>query len=109
MRAGFRNTEAFWREAAQMPGMTAHHADMTQFFARQWLGMMGPANWLPTNPVVLDDVAASDGAHLVQGHDALACGRLGRCPMRMTPPKPSASRSAATWPSRPARWCFATA
>ena len=67
LRTGFRNTEAFWREAAQMPGMTAHHADMTRFFARQWLGMMGPANWLPTNPVVLDDVAASDGAHLVQG------------------------------------------
>jgi polyhydroxyalkanoate synthase len=67
LRTGFRNTEAFWREAAQMPGMTAHHADMTRFFARQWLGMMGPANWLPTNPVVLDDVAASDGAHLVKG------------------------------------------
>jgi polyhydroxyalkanoate synthase len=67
LRSGFRNTETFWREASSAPGMTAHHADMTQFFARQWLGMMGPANSMPTNPVVLDDAAASDGAHLVKG------------------------------------------
>jgi polyhydroxyalkanoate synthase len=67
MRKGFRNSEMFWREAAQVPGMTAHHADMTQFFARQWLGMMAPANWLATNPVVLRDVAESNGAHLAQG------------------------------------------
>jgi len=67
LRTGFRNSEAFWREAARVPGMTAHHAEMTQFFARQWLGMMAPANWLPTNPVVLRDVAESDGSHLVKG------------------------------------------
>ena len=29
--------------------------------------MMAPANWLPTNPVVLQDVVESGGAHLVQG------------------------------------------
>jgi polyhydroxyalkanoate synthase len=67
VRSGFRQVEAFWREAAHMPGMTAHHEEMMQFFARQWLGVMAPANWLPTNPVVLDDVADSGGAHLVQG------------------------------------------
>ena len=47
--------------------MSAHHAEMTGFFAKQWLGMAGPANWLGTNPVVLQDVAESGGAHLVQG------------------------------------------
>ena len=67
LRSGFRQTEAFWREAAHMPGMTAHHEEMVQFFARQWLGVMAPANWLPTNPVVLDDAVDSGGAHLVQG------------------------------------------
>ena len=67
MRAGFRNTEAFWREAAHIPGMTAHHTDLTQFFAKQWLGMMAPANWLVSNPVVLRDVVDSAGAHLAQG------------------------------------------
>lgn len=66
-RHGFRNQEAFWREAASLPGMTAHHADVTQFFARQWLGMLTPANWLATNPVVLRDALESGGAHLAQG------------------------------------------
>jgi polyhydroxyalkanoate synthase len=67
MRAGFRNAEAFWREASRVPGMTAHHANMTEFFARQWLGVMAPANWLATNPVVLRDAIESGGAHLAQG------------------------------------------
>ncbi|WP_296869502.1 alpha/beta fold hydrolase [Tibeticola sp.] len=67
MRTGFRNAEAFWREAARVPGVTAHHAQMTDFFARQWLGAMAPANWLATNPVVQDDALASGGAHLAQG------------------------------------------
>ena len=67
LRHAFRNQEAFWREAASMPGMKAQHAAETQFFARQWLGMLTPANWLPTNPVVLADAVESGGAHLVQG------------------------------------------
>ena len=67
LRAGFRNGEAFWREAAAVPGMTAHHTEMTRFFARQWLGMMAPANWLSTNPVVQRDAVDSGGAHLLQG------------------------------------------
>jgi polyhydroxyalkanoate synthase len=67
LRTGFRNAEAFWREAARAPGMTAHHAEMTQFFARQWLGVMAPANWLATNPVVQQDVAESWGTHLAKG------------------------------------------
>ena len=67
MRAGFRNAEAFWHDASQVPGMTAHHAEMTRFFARQALGLMAPANALVTNPVVLQDALESGGAHLVQG------------------------------------------
>ncbi len=67
MRAGFRNAETFWREAAQVPGMTAHHNDMAQFFARQWLGAIAPANWLLTNPVVLRDAIETQGAHLREG------------------------------------------
>ncbi|EHR70548.1 poly(3-hydroxyalkanoate) synthetase [Burkholderiales bacterium JOSHI_001] len=67
LRTGFRQAETFWQDAAHMPGMTAHHADMTRFFARQWLGMVAPANWLPTNPVVLKDALDSRGAHLLQG------------------------------------------
>jgi poly[(R)-3-hydroxyalkanoate] polymerase subunit PhaC len=67
LRSGFRNSEAYWREASHMPGMTAHHAEMTRFFAKQWLSLWAPANWLPTNPVVLQDAVESGGAHLVKG------------------------------------------
>jgi len=67
LRAGFRNAETFWREAAFVPGMTAHHAQMTQFFARQGLGMLAPANWLATNPVVQEAVAESGGTRLLHG------------------------------------------
>jgi polyhydroxyalkanoate synthase len=67
LRSGFRNSEAFWRDAAYMPGMTEHHAVMTRFFAKQWLGMMAPANWLPTNPAVLKDAVEARGAHQWQG------------------------------------------
>ena len=67
IRHAFRNQEAFWREASHTSGMTAHHAAETAFFARQWLGMLTPANGLATNPVVLQDALRSGGAHLVQG------------------------------------------
>jgi hypothetical protein len=63
----FAMPRQFWHEAASVPGMSAHHAQMTQFFARQWLGLLTPANWLPTNPVVLKDAVESGGAHLLQG------------------------------------------
>ncbi|MFP5398723.1 MAG: PHA/PHB synthase family protein [Gammaproteobacteria bacterium] len=66
-RTGFRNAEVFWREAARQPGMTAHHAQVTDFFARQWLDMLTPANWPATNPVVLREAAASGGATLAKG------------------------------------------
>jgi polyhydroxyalkanoate synthase len=67
MRTGFREAEGFWRDASHMPGMTAHHAQMTDFFARQWLGMVAPANWLATNPVVLQTTLQQGGANLVEG------------------------------------------
>lgn len=67
MRSGFRNAETFWKEASSVPGMTAHHAAQTEFFTRQWLGAMAPANWLFTNPVVLQDAIATQGAHLREG------------------------------------------
>jgi len=67
LRSGFRNSEAFWRDAAYMPGMTAHHNEMTRFFAKQWLGLWAPANWPLTNPVVLQDAVEAGGAHQVRG------------------------------------------
>jgi polyhydroxyalkanoate synthase len=47
--------------------MTRHHAELTDFMARQWLGLMTPANWLPSNPVVLHANVDQLGAPLRQG------------------------------------------
>ena len=67
MRSGFRQTEAWWKTATRLPGMTQHHAELTDFMARQWLGLLTPANWLPSNPVVLDANLSGLGAPLRQG------------------------------------------
>jgi polyhydroxyalkanoate synthase len=67
MRSGFRNVETWWRKAARLPGMTRHHADLSDFYARQWLGALTPANWLPTNPVVLHENAKAFGGPLLRG------------------------------------------
>jgi polyhydroxyalkanoate synthase len=67
LRAGFRASEAFWQEASVVPGMTQRHTRQTQFFARQWLDMLTPANGLFTNPVVLREAVASQGQRLAQG------------------------------------------
>jgi polyhydroxyalkanoate synthase len=95
-RAGFRQAELFWQQAAATPGMTAHHADMTRFFARQWLGACAPANHLWTNPVVLADARDSAGAHLVQGAVNWLRDLTGT-------PDPSPRRRARSWPATPGR------
>ena len=67
MRVGFGNAETWWHAAAKLPGMTPHHAELTDFMARQWLGALTPANWLPGNPVVLHANLEKLGAPLRQG------------------------------------------
>ncbi len=66
-RAAFRNTQAFWREAARVPGVTAHHTALVDFFARQYLDMLSPANRLLNNPVVLRKTLESGGSNLAHG------------------------------------------
>jgi polyhydroxyalkanoate synthase len=58
--------------------MTAPPCRDDAFFARQWLGLLTPANWLPTNPVVLKDALESGGATWCRAcatgwHDVSAC------------------------------------
>ena len=67
MRNGFHQAETWWHEASRVSGMTKHHADLTDFMASQWLGMLTPANWLPTNPVILSANLQQFGAPLQQG------------------------------------------
>ncbi|QTD44199.1 PHA/PHB synthase family protein [Ottowia testudinis] len=66
-RTAFRNAEAFWHEAAQVPGVSTHHTAMVDFFARQYIDMLTPANQLLANPVVLNKTLQSGGQNLARG------------------------------------------
>jgi len=48
-------------------GVEKHHEDVVAFTARQWLDMWSPTNFIATNPLVLNKIAATGGANLVQG------------------------------------------
>ncbi len=66
-RAAFRNAQAYWHEAARVPGVSEHHTALVDFFARQYLDMLSPANRLLNNPVVLQKTIDSGGANLAHG------------------------------------------
>jgi polyhydroxyalkanoate synthase len=70
--------EQWWQEAMTgVRGVSRHHEEVAAFMARQWLDMVSPSNFIPTNPQVLGQTAATGGANLVRGmanwsRDALA-------------------------------------
>ena len=59
--------QAWWDQALQLRGVERHHRDVVRLFARQWLDMQSPNNWLWTNPQVQEKTVATHGANLVQG------------------------------------------
>lgn len=67
LRDGFKATEAWWREAVNVEGMSGHHRHMVEFFARQGVDAMSPANWPTTNPAVLKAAVESGGQSLLAG------------------------------------------
>ena len=67
----------WWNATTGVHGVTKHHEDMATFFARQWLDMFSPSNFLATNPEVLGETVRTAGMNLAQGaanlwEDALA-------------------------------------
>ena len=67
----FKATEAWWREAVQVEGLSAHHRHMVEFFARQGVDTLSPANWAATNPVAVQATLDSGGMNLVRGSQHL--------------------------------------
>ncbi len=64
----FLATESWWHEATRaVPGVTRHHGDLVEFFARQLLDTFSPSNvpWL--NPEVIEATLRQGGANLLQG------------------------------------------
>ena len=68
LREGFKATDAWWHEATHVDGMSGHHAQMVDFFARQGVDALSPSNWLLTNPTLLKSAMASGGETLFNGY-----------------------------------------
>lgn len=66
-KEGFKAADSWWREAAQVEGMTRHHRQLIDFFARQSMDAMSPSNWAATNPEVLAKAQESQGESLRKG------------------------------------------
>ena len=65
---GFLLAERWWSEATRgVPGVSKHHEDVVSFVARQFVDFASPSNFLPTNPVVLEQTLRQVGINLLDG------------------------------------------
>ena len=89
----FLLNQQWWHRATSgVVGVNAHHKQMATFFARQWLDMFSPSNFLLTNPEVLSETIKTGGKNLLQGaqnqlHHALqmACGKPTAAALKFRP------------------------
>ncbi len=65
--AGFLASEAWWKEVTRVDGVSAHHQHMVEFFARQGLDALSPANLALTNPEVIQAGLDSGGLTWLKG------------------------------------------
>jgi polyhydroxyalkanoate synthase len=65
---GFLLMQQWWHHATTgVKGVSAHHEDIASFVARQMLDVVSPANFLLTNPEVLETTIQQGGMNLVRG------------------------------------------
>ncbi len=65
---GFLFTQQWWHHATtDVKGVSVHHEDVVSFVARQMLDVVSPANFLLTNPEVLETTFQQGGMNLVRG------------------------------------------
>ncbi len=67
LKEGFKARDAWWREAAQVDGMTRHHQHVVDFFTRQTLDALSPSNWPATNAEVQQRARETGGQNLRDG------------------------------------------
>lgn len=71
LKEGFKASDAWWREAAQVDGMSRHNSQVVNFFTRQLVDAMAPSNWLATNPEVIKKARETGGESLRIGFKRL--------------------------------------
>jgi polyhydroxyalkanoate synthase len=60
--------QQWWHNATTgVRGVSRHHESLVTFAGRQWLDLWSPANFVPTNPEVLQAIARTGGRNLWQG------------------------------------------
>ena len=67
VKEGFKASDAWWREATQVDGMTHHHQHVVDFFTRQTLDALSPSNWPITNAEAQLRARATVGQSLLNG------------------------------------------
>ena len=64
----FLSIERWWEAATTgVRGVSRRHQDMMAFTARQWLDPLAPANFIATNPRVIERTWTERGANLARG------------------------------------------
>jgi polyhydroxyalkanoate synthase len=71
MTESFKASNAWWHEAAQVEGVSAHHRQMIDFFTRQGLDALSPSNFARSNPEVLKKAHESLGQSRLKGYQNL--------------------------------------
>ena len=64
----FLHAQQWWHNATtDVRGVEARHEQMMQFYARQWLDMVAPTNFIATNPRVIERTLKEGGVNLLRG------------------------------------------